>query len=916
MLDGQTPINVSNSGMEQNAPKPKMSAVRQRRQMKPRKPLDKYLLEFAEAILTECEQTEKLRYQPSFTLARRYRHGNQIDLYGIFNNVTGEWTDNIETDELYSQNIIQPNIRANSSAIVSAPVTVIAEATSRNPRARGGSQVADAVIELLDEEICTSKFKMFLANQGQLAGGCFAEVFFNPYSDDEMAIPIEGEIGVTTPGSYYCTSCGYEGEITELLQNGVMPCDKCGSDADVLEEPQEEKIKKLFGYERIACGREEVSLSSVYEWRIDPKNTQEGDIDRALWIEHHYLMTKHELEQCFPDFDIDKIERKEMSYPLKWQRELNKGVQNVFSSVYSGLSSTQTRRDEDQLYEVRKIWLRKESYADYVLPSDISFPASRYTEAIQLKAGTRLQDEFPHGICYYTCADAVIGLREGIVKDEVSYFLFLSDPNSAWGIPLTIMLNMQDDVTSLFTIIMQHLRKHSMANIVAYSQMFSRKDFSQDIIMTRAGEYIDRPIREYYDVIQPPQLGNMPFEMLNFQFGSVKEATLVMPALKGDPQANQPYAAQALQQQQAYGILTACMQSLADFKCRIMRQLLKIVHAHWSEEKFDYLKERFGDEWKEEYVEAFLECDVERDIKIKHIDGTEMPATVVEREQKLQMLITFVGQLQQMSPELANPLVLNELMSKLMELSGVGVDYNNTEADDTVAYERYEYLKERCKELTEAGYEVKDVHAGVTDPQMLDPYILEILMSPPMEVFPGQENHDIHKEYYGDQLRSLIAEEDAKRNNNLIEGLVGLCLMHDLATVAKAQWETQKQMMAQAPLLQMQQAQQQQQAAQAAEQQSAQSEQSAQVEAQKQQLQLAAQEEQSQMQAEQNAQSQAAQSEAQKTQHIADMAAREADAEEADKQREFEAVKQIAEMEHQQKLAQLSARQKAKTNAK
>ena len=83
------------------------------------KTLPSFINDLADRILSQCRSSEQLLTNDSVVLRKRFRDLNDSDRTGFFSGVTGSWSD-IDTQQLYTLNIVKPMLRTNASAMQTA----------------------------------------------------------------------------------------------------------------------------------------------------------------------------------------------------------------------------------------------------------------------------------------------------------------------------------------------------------------------------------------------------------------------------------------------------------------------------------------------------------------------------------------------------------------------------------------------------------------------------------------------------------------------------------------------------------------------------------------------------------------------------------------------------------------------------
>lgn len=835
----------------------------------------------AQAKLGEAEarESEEKRIQQWVTLIRRYRGQSLSDKIGVFSpNGSNKWLgDDIDASNLRPLNIVKSAVRANTSSMIQARVSIgIEPATSEH---KGAAAVAEGIYRFLENRDWTSHLETRIANLAQLSACAFLKSTFDQNQDGCSTNTANfGTIKMPQAGSFACANCGARGAYTpDFLeqsnqsidgeqralqqpleaqpgaedeqppqqQSAAFACPECDSmAAEIVSEPSEFEIEAITGYTRQNLGDNTTEIVSPFEIRVSAKGTAGGQLEGADYFERHYLMTRAQIKEKYPRVKIDGAP-KAVSFALQWQYALENNLQSIPATLSGQTNSFATadnasngNRDED-LFEVRDIYLGRKRFAHYRSPANFEFENPDGSR-VSMRAGNKFDEaEFSgdktqkplKNIKQVVINEQLCELTKADFCREYKPAHFLPDAWSFWSEAFTEILEPQGSINDLNTIIMLHLEKNSIASIVYDEQQFDGEDFDSDLIPTRKGAIDrERPIGDYFKVLEPPQLGGEPVNYMTFLLNIKNDLTGIQPAALGQAQPGTPYAAQLLQKQSSLGLLTPSQQSKAQAKVGWTWDQLFLAQKHWPSTRFEEIKAQYGEEWKQADIESFLECDLSKALQINYVEGSEIPTTLMEREVKLQAFLQTVAALATSAPGVVTPDLLQEVVSKLADYADVDVDFNNMEADERLASSRYQRLKAVLEQANEGAMPLPlgiNQESGQID---YSAAVGQVIKAAAAMVVPEAENHATHKEFWADHLRALLAEDHP--DELAIAVFLGMHEQHSQAEVYLAQKQMQMQLAAQAPAMQMQQQQQaaqieqqQQLAAASSEQQSAENEQ-------------------------------------------------------------------------------------------
>lgn len=781
-----------------------------------------FLQTLAQRISESNRDLEIQLSNASVLLRKRLRDLNDDDRTGCFSPYTGAWT-SIDLAGIYSWNIVKRTIRANTSSLITAKIKLMAEPPSiKNITAEMASQVATALLEQFEQKDWTKQLTEFVANEMQLGAGVFLQTAINPHKKRYHSTPKFEKNILDVPGVAECSVCGQQSEVMgndgldlEVESEiAMVECQHCGGQAVMVQAPQSKEIDVQTGSEQFSTGCPEVRAFPFWEFRVDENGTQGGNLEKARWFEHRYIVSLDELQLEYPE-SADAIAGQgiEWSYALRWQYIL-----------MTGRSSPVTFPKEMvvESREIRDLYLTPAMYLNHPIAEKLVLKDGEGNIRFEVPANATFDKgkfegkpfEEPPVLCFRLVGSELIDIYPSDFRKEWTYAGFLMNSATFWALFATELITLQDIVNYMLTIQMYHIRRNAISSIIYNSQAIDPEAFGEDLIPTKNTLPIDVPIGQTFGVIPALQLQE-PMQMLQTTMAVQGEITQVQPAMVGEAQPNQPYAAQLLQKQQSLGLLSPASTSLAAAKVKMAKQWLRLRQQTWTDEDTASMLATFTD-WNDKFISAFLETDIDHDIHIDYMQGSEIPQSLIERELKLRQVMQDLMQLAAVGDgSLVKPEMLNELLTEMIQAGGIEIDVNNTESDLRLAEMRYDSLLEAME---------ANPYPPSDDPmwnQGMAQQILQAAIFQPM-MFEG---HDTIIEFYADKARQELTAE--MPNYLLVTCLQGLIDLEQKAQVAQAQRMMQMQMAAQAPMMEQQMAMQQQQ--QAAEAESASAEREAQA---------------------------------------------------------------------------------------
>ena len=773
-------------------------------------------INIADRIKNQVRRSERQQVNASVLLRKRFRNQNDSDRFGVFGGNTGSFVDEFDTSSLYSLNIVTPTIRTNASAMITANVKIdVQPMFVKDSKSQMAAEVARAIIDQKNRDQWTAYIEEYIAQEQQLGPGVFVRTKYNPHLKRTHSLPQWEDVDIEMPGVAICSQCGMESHVSGELDEQI-PCDACGGIAVIDQMPEDVSVPVPTDHAEFSTGDTETEVRPFFEFRVDDENTQGGNLDKARWFEHHYLASLDELQLEYPE-SADTIQGQtyEWSYPIRWQQTLKRNRRTP--SDFAAESVVEQR-------EVRDIFITPSMYLNVKMDADFSLKDKDGKIRFEVKKGETFGDarfegerfDEPPVLCLRVIGTALIDIFPCDFREEFGYATFFANASTFWGLFLTDLTILQDIINHVLTIQMYHIRRNAITSIVYNRSSFDPEAFEEDLIPTKEDIPPDIPISQQFGIIPALQLSGEPMQMLGTIMELKQDVTLSTPAMQGQSSPNEPYAAQLLQKQSSLGLLSPAEISKAAVKVKWAKQQLRFTQMYMTDEDAESFL-RLNSEWDEDYIKAFSECDLSRDLVVSFVQGSEQPTSLIEREVKLGKLFSDVLGLAGVAPQLVKPELLNDVLNEMIQSAGLDFDVNNHEANVSLAEHRYDTLKQ----LVEMSPIKTDDIAVNT---MLARQIVMLPQFQPLQ----NEQFDVVIEFYTDKATSE-ATKDAP-DYLMIMCLEMLCDLEDQAKVGQAQKMSAMQLAAQQPAIQMQQQQEQQ----ATQESAAQQEQQLQLEAGKQ----------------------------------------------------------------------------------
>lgn len=773
------------------------------------KPFDQWLKARAKNYKQISKRGSRARCATTVTLLRRLRAQSLADQFGIFSpNGSGAWlgdnqSGNIAFANMKSLNVVKPMVQLVSTTLASAQVKLDIAAANKDPELGGAANIARGLFEYWNSRdgYWDSNLKNRLATMVCIAYGCF----FRSYSDKRKhKVPgqMETQFGqemMPEAGEYACHTCGtsgpFFGDTQQAGEFSVTRCPQCGKVAEVTKEPSESSMEVPNGESPLMALENKTDVVNPLEVYLDERYSQNANISNVQWLVWHPLYSEEEMKAEFGDYN-NYGEPKDWSYSSRWKHAMETGT-----VLYEKSMSTNSDVDESKFWEVNWIWVRPDQYLTYKVPSLYQLKDASGKVVDEIEPDTQLIEKYPDGFCFPITGDKLLsGQYESDLTQVWDYCGLNPDPMSFYYRPLVDFIQYQDDANTQYTLYMQHLERNAQVGIIYDDRAFDPDSFESDLIPTKEGFSRDESLDYYVKTFTTPPMLEAA-KGLEFILSRVLPALGgFQPAAIGAPSPGEPYAAQLLQKQQSLGQLAQGQQSQANAEKGWFKKQCKLAQQ-WPPAKLEYIRTRLGEEWKEQDIEAFLQCDIDRDINIDILEGSDIPTSLIEREVKIN---NFITQLAGVPPEFVAampPEFLKQVFSQWLTLTGIDADFDNVEAEDRLSTARYMVIK-RAAQSKGDPEQVFEQLFGVQQ-QGPDGQPQTVGGMPLMVVLKG-ENHADAVEFWTDRQMASHADYDDPQSQFYVVCAEAMIQRHENAKVAKGQGETSQQLQIQAPAMQVQ----------------------------------------------------------------------------------------------------------------
>jgi hypothetical protein len=695
--------------------------VRRERKLHVYKP-EAYLQLWDRRFRVEEESMRKM-WEMATTMHRRYRGVTVSDQYGYFGTMPqtqGVWIDyDPEQDgEVHPINIVRPDIRANTAAMLQAQIGVEVEASSQNAQNQLNANRIQMLLDFFERDTWKESDRILIYDAAQKEGTVLVESFLDFQNGCDQKV-VKPQLKESSYAGMMCPTCNSTSvqklepeQVDQFSQLSQLPCPHC-------QQPAEFAIKKIRNVELAEDSKRTGEIShrtwSLYNVVIDRHGARRSGLQSATYLKVMELVDRAELEDRYPQFEFTAPF--DWSYGLKCQYAL---ANADWSLLYNGMNPLAESNEWDK-FQTDRIFLHEQAYRNYVSPEDWEFRGFDGKCKFRIKRGQSWKDavtqsfgEGVRGFRFVFCNERLVDI-EGPPEFEPNFrkcftdVHFNRDAGSYHSIPLWDSKQIQDDITLFNTLKTEVTARNAIRPVVFNSDIFDLENFGQEYVPTKDGALDPEQgdIQKAAFQLPTASVTDDVAAHLEFLLGIRREVSGVQPALLGESQPDQPYAAQRQQLEQAFGLLTSCGKSFASMKVDSMKQKLIIAFEHYTLEQFQAIAARFGEEWNEADVDSLTSIDLERDVRIDYIPGSEIPQGNLSKELK------FFNALREVMPfiqsQMVPPEVIVQILKRIDEFADFDFDLSGSEVSDSLAQKRYQLLCQVCKEYK--GLEQQDIEA-------------------------------------------------------------------------------------------------------------------------------------------------------------------------------------------------------------
>lgn len=390
-------------------------------------------------------------------------------------------------------------------------------------------------------------------------------------------------------------------------------------------------------------------------------------------------------------------------------------------------------------------------------------------ETIEAAFKRREPEEKFRGTMVEMWGEEVVDVRNESFQDFWTLFGWQIDAAAAIPMGEERLNNLQDACTNVLSMIYSYVLRASNPKGVYDGRFFDENQLTDN----QPGQWLrtkqDIQTDENYDVMKkigylsPADMSSVVDMFVQLIIQISKEESGVFDETVGNvnPQ-NQTKGGRELAVNQSLSLMTPSQKAKKYGKIAWARMMLNLWQRYMPDEAYKLVKGTYEDEWKPQDIEQFKALDVDREIQIDAIEGTDIPRTRSEYEQRFLAAMNF-GLF-----DSANPVPLDIRVKVIKTLGLTDVDLDNYDADRRLAARRKDVMNEILDDAAKAAGGYDKLIAIVPDPatitpatpaglpkRVLVPDVKLMIAQDPRTKVCQEDNHLTFIGYYTDQLKGL-----------------------------------------------------------------------------------------------------------------------------------------------------------------
>ena len=611
----------------------------------------------------------------------------------------------------------------------------------------------------------------------------------DPAQPDDENAEMEGE--VVDP----------DGETAKTLDHAAgLTCPECQTNTLVLDQrARHEQITSLTGkYQRVDCGYMDTRVISPLLIRFDAYSSIGFQYKRATWFNYHPLVPAFELLAMAPHL-AEKIQtgRNNWSESARWHYDLSNNTSDAAGYTYHGKNY-----QLDELVEIECWWIAPHACLGWNEPEGWEMPMFDVSpegeimpvegSVITINAGETVEQacmrqfgEFT-GLLVLIHGDEVIGLGNEFFCEKWVGNGWKIDSQSAFPQGEENQLKLQDAATNCLGLYYSNVKRRAASTLVVDPRGgFDEKSIQNagqpggTIVRNTTSQTIaDQNWQHFLGYLEPGELGASVYNFIQLIIEIAKEESGIFNETVGNVDNQETLGGRKMALSQSLSLMTPTQQNKGETLVEQCYVWLELWQKYAPDEAYALIKGTYEEEWKPLDIAAFKDLDIRRELIATIVEGTDIPRTQTEMEQRFFAAVQ-IGLFQE-----PNPLPIQVRAKIIKGVLGIDMDIQNYESNKRLAARRYEFIKKELEVVTPEEALTITMDPSGFPVRRLRPEIIASMAQDPRTAPRGTDVHLTFIEFYTDQINGLAGADQP--NEVLIAALDEEISMHRAYVAAGA----------------------------------------------------------------------------------------------------------------------------------
>lgn len=450
---------------------------------------------------------------------------------------------------------------------------------------------------------------------------------------------------------------------------------------------------------RVEWGKDDIAFEGIngFSWW---SNSWAKDFSKTIWFREDDVVDWAQLKAEYPDCVLDGgTGFDEEHRSLRQQRAIERTQTGQASNGFMGLSTGTGYLHARERIRTRE-YFKPVVYAHYTTDEDETLPNGK-----TLKAGKKLIDEFPDGLCIVRCGDEILGMYNHDFHKSIVHVRYVVVPNRLHGKSIADSAEIQ------------HVLNEVMSLIVTYGMEAGSPTmfYDESIVPDGIGALgkpslripvgkrpIDMKLSEAIMVVQPgslsPVVQQLPQELkenLQVVMGAFSPFGGGLPEAAGETATGMAISAEASSSQQALAL-----ELRAEAKAKLLQLALRCYADNAKEEKVVKLLGPYT----EGQAMTLKASDFDYDIKVSVAKNSYWPRELYQQQAAQHSYYQALGSAAQSAMARGEELSLAERTS-IAEMWLIDIAQNEAQISREIAKERLDKVLDFLTRLTAAREE-------------------------------------------------------------------------------------------------------------------------------------------------------------------------------------------------------------------